>query len=117
MDKDFLKENNLKPLELSWWKQLLFKFCPKMIFKVMAKKMKIDNTAFDKLHDVFSKTEKIDIFSNMDNERGFILVLNRQTALYFYQNGNHFKYDGFEIGEYDKGDVTIFDHLKKNKDN
>ncbi len=112
MDKEFLKENNIKALAMPWWKKILFKFYPKMALRLMARKMKINNVIFDKLHDVFDKTDRVDIFPTSGNERGFILVLDRQTALYFYQDGGHFKYDGFEMGKYEKGDVTIFDDLK-----
>ena len=41
-----------------------------------------------------------------------MIVIDRSTALYFYQDSDHFKYDGFEIGEYEKGDVTIFDNFR-----
>jgi hypothetical protein len=27
-------------------------------------------------------------------------------------DGDHFVYDGFEVGKYDKGDITIFDDIK-----
>lgn len=110
MDKEFLKENNLEVLKLSLWKRVLFKIWPQAIFKITTKETKI-NIDFYKLHKIFSKSEKIDIFLTGSNKRGFILVLNQQVSLFFYQDGDSFKYDGFEIGEYNKGDVTIFDSL------
>ena len=48
-----------------------------------------------------------------DAIRGFILVMDRKTALFFYQQGDHFSYDGFEMGQYNKGEVTVVDTLKK----
>ena len=42
-----------------------------------------------------------------------MLVIDQKDALYFYQDGDHFSYDGCEIGEYEKGEVTIFDNLEK----
>ncbi len=79
-----------------------------------AKKMRIENMVFDKLHEVFSQSKTIDLFplNSVEYGRGFMLVLDRETALYFYQDSEHFKYDGFEMGHYEVGDVTIFDNLK-----
>ena len=77
--------------------------------KQMAKKMDIENPLFDKFHGVFSQTNRIDIFPSGSGSRGFMIVIDKKTALYFYQDGDHFIYDGFEMGEYEKGDVTIFD--------
>ena len=44
--------------------------------------------------------------------RGFYLVLDNSFSIWFNQDGDHFVYDGWEMGEYSKGDVTIFDKLK-----
>lgn len=110
MDKEFLKENGLEVLKLSLWQKILFKLWPQCIFQLTTKETKI-NIDFYKLHKIFSKSEKIDFFVSDNNERGFILVLNHQVSLFFYQDGDSFRYDGFEVGEYDKGDVTIFDSL------
>lgn len=106
-----------KPSKITWLDKFLLKFWPSLEMKRMAKTMKIDNIIFDKLHEVFANTKRIDLFPlNPEMGRGFMLVLNKQTALYFYQDGNHFIYDGFEMGEYNEGEVTIFDHLyRKNK--
>ncbi len=101
--------------QITWLDKMLLKFWPKRTMHRLAKKMKVGNIVFDKLHDVFSKTETIDIFPAAGNQRGFIMVFDHETAIFFYQDGDHFAYDGFEMGEYVKGDVTIFDNLK-NKD-
>ncbi len=98
--------------EITWLDKALLKIWPDLEMRRLAKRMKIGNVVFDKLHDIFHKTETIDIFPFAGNSRGFILVLDRQTAFFFYQNGDHFEYDGFEMGEYVKGDVTIFDELR-----
>lgn len=91
----------------------LLKFAPFLAMKIMQRKMGVKNDFFDKAHDLFSRAETIDIVPTAGSSRGFILILDRSTALYFYQDGDHFKYDGFEMGDYDKGDITIFDNLKK----
>jgi hypothetical protein len=92
--------------------KLLLFLSPKLGFKRLAKKMGIKNIVFDKAHELFANIEHIDIIPTHSENRGFIMILDGQTALYFYQDGDHFSYDGYEMGEYDKGDVTIFDHLK-----
>ena len=61
---------------------------------------------------LFRKAERIDLIPSASGERGFILILNKTIAFYFYQEHDHFRYDGFETGEYDRGEVTIFDHFR-----
>lgn len=102
--------NGFKPDLLT---RLLFRFSRAMGFKRLNKKLGIENDKFDKADELFRRTESIDIFPlSSASGRGFMLVLDRKTALYFYQDGDHFKYDGFEMGEYEKGDITIFDNIK-----
>jgi hypothetical protein len=108
-----MEEENDNHNQITWLDKLLLKFWPKLEMRRLAKQMKIDKVVFDKLHEVFSGIKTIDLFPVCGNERGFILVLDRQTALFFYQDGDHFKYDGFEMGKYVKGEVTIFDDLAK----
>ncbi len=96
------------------YKKLLLKFWPKMAMKILAQEIGIENIIFDKLHEVFAKSQRVDIFPAFSNSRGFILVIDNQTALFFYQDGDKFVYDGFEMGEYEKGDVTVFDSLRGN---
>lgn len=87
----------------------LLRLWPNKAMKMLAKKQGIKEPVFDKLHQIFYKAKRIDLFPTASNSRGFILVIDQQTALYFYQDGDHFSYDGFEMGKYDKGDVTILD--------
>ena len=98
-------------IKISWHRKLLLKLWPWAAFKLFAKEMGISNPVFDKAHDVFGNTKRIDLYPTASAERGFILVLDLKTALYFYQDGDHFKYDGFEMGQYDKGDITILDKI------
>ena len=97
--------------KISWYRKLLLRVWPKAAFKLFAKDLGINNPVFSKAHDVFSGAGRIDLYPTASAERGFIVVLDLKTALYFYQDGDHFKYDGFEMGEYDKGDVTILDNI------
>lgn len=92
--------------------KLLFLLPSKWAIKILAKKMGVKNVIFDKLHDLFSKAKRIDFFPCQSDSRGFIIILDRETALFFNQDGDHFVYDGYEMGEYEKGDVGIFDNLK-----
>jgi hypothetical protein len=41
------------------------------------------------------------------------MVLDQTTALFFYQEDDYFKYDGFEIGEYQVGEVSVFDDVQQ----
>ena len=66
----------------------------------------------EKANNLFSGVGRVDIFPSMSAQRGFQIILNKSTALYFHQDGDHFVFDGSETGEYDGGDVTIFDKLK-----
>ncbi len=101
-----MKEEKLNPFV-----KFFLKFWPRLGMLYLSKKIGIKKPIFGKAHELFSKSERIDIFPAA-TPRGFIIVLDRETALYFYQDGDHFVYDGFEMGEYEKGDVTIFDSLK-----
>ncbi len=100
----------MNKMTVNWFDKFLLKHWPNIAMRHLANKMDIQNVVFDKLHEAFDGSDRIDIFPT-HGTRGFILILDRETALYFYQEGDHFKYDGFEMGPYEKGDVTIFDHL------
>lgn len=100
--------------QINLFTRLLLKFCPNLAMKMMARKMGIENPIFEPIHEVFSKIKRIELLPLQSGSRGFMLILDNKTALYFYQDGDHFVYDGFEMGEYEKGDVTIFDNLNNN---
>jgi len=101
----------MEEVKISRLIKLLLKFWPSLAVKLLARKQGIKNSPFERLHDIFSKAERIDIFPYKSGGRGFIVVLDQKTALYFNQDGDRFVYDGFEVGKYEKGDVTIFDYL------
>lgn len=65
-----------------------------------------------KAHALFEKVERVDIVPARGSMRGFQVILDGLLSLYFSQEGDHFVYDGFEMGPYDEGDVTIFDKLR-----
>lgn len=105
-------EYNPSALKFPWWTRMLMRFSPNLGIKTLHKHLGIDSDVYEKAHNVFSNIQRIDIFPLCGNHRGFILTLDEKTALFFYQNGDHFKYDGWETGNYAKGDVTIFDQIK-----
>ena len=105
-------EYNPKEFKPGLLVRLMLRFIPVVGFKMLNKKLGVKNGAFEKAHDVFSRVDRVDLFPSGSGSRGFILILDKKTALYFYQNSDHFVYDGFELGEYDGGDVTLFDGLK-----
>ncbi len=83
-----------------------------MAFNIFAKNLGANDKLLNRLHEAFAEVNRVDMVPLRAN-RGFMLILEGKISLWFYQDGDHFKYDGFEIGEYDKADVTIFDNLPK----
>ena len=64
------------------------------------------------LHEFFLKSNRIDIITSKGGTRGFKLLIDQKTALFFYQEEDKFVYDGWEVGKYEeKGKVTIFDNF------
>jgi len=92
--------------------RFLFRHWPNLALRLFAKEIGIQNIAFDKAHELFNRVNRIDFFPSR-GDRGFILVIDRKTALFFYQDGDHFEYDGFEMGPYARGDVTILDGIRE----
>ncbi|NTW13914.1 MAG: hypothetical protein HGA31_02690 [Candidatus Moranbacteria bacterium] len=68
----------------------------------------------EKIHAVLDKSRRIDIEPLSGSGRGFRLIVDRRTAYIFHQEGDGFDYDGYEVGDFEKGDVTIFDDLNEN---
>lgn len=83
----------------------------------LAKKIGIANPLFSEAHNLFSRVRRVDLLPLSSGYRGFMIVLDKKTALYFHQDYDHFVYDGFEMGKYEKGDVTIFDDIGREKQN
>lgn len=101
----------LKESGVDFWTRVLLLVAPMRGLKRLSRDMGIDTLVADKAHALFEGAQTIDVVPSRSNDRGFQLIIDRQTALYFYQDGDHLTYDGFEMGEYDKGDVTIFDTI------
>ena len=100
---------------LPWYTRLFFRLFPRMTIKHLGRQM-AGGIDFSALQGTLVKTKRVDLVPlNGDNSRGFQIILDSKVALYFYQDGDHFSYDGYEVGEYEKGDITILDHLKKHE--
>ncbi len=102
----------MSEVKITWFTKLMFKFWPSLAMARFAKKIGITNPLFDEAQNLFSQVRRIDILPLKLGYRGFMIILDKKTALYFCQDGDHFVYDGFEMGKYERGDVTIFDDKK-----
>lgn len=100
---------NLREGGVSLWTRILLKISPLRGVRRLSRELGVDSDFADEAHELFSKAERIDITPSKSGLRGFQLIIDGSTVLYFYQDGDHFMYDGFEVGKYEKGDVTIFD--------
>lgn len=98
---------------MNWSTKLLMRFAPQMFLRHTATKQGIDGRNIDYARKLFT-SKRIDIYPLPSRYgRGFIISLDRKLSLHFYQDGDHFYYDGCEMGKYKKGEVTIFDNIKE----
>lgn len=96
----------------SWFVRFLMRFAPKIFLRYAAGKQGLDDRKVKYAMKLFDGVERIDITPLPSRSgRGFIVCLDSKLSLFFYQDGDHFYFDGLEMGEYDKGDVTVFDKL------
>jgi hypothetical protein len=102
-----------KKIKISWYHRLAMKFSPKLFLKWSAREMGLDEKKIDLAYKLFDDSS-VHIEPLSGGARGFIVTLDNKLNLWFYQDGDHFKFDGIEMGEYGSGDVTVFDNLKKN---
>lgn len=105
----------MNEIKIGWFTKLMFKFWPELAMTSLAKKMGIRNPLFGEIQGLFSQVRRVDLLPLRSGYRGFKVVLDRKTALYFCQDGDHFVFDGFEMGQYEKGNVTLFDDLGRGK--
>lgn len=100
---------NLRGSGVSLWTRLLLRFWPLAGIKSLSRELGMNPDVADTAHRLFQDSKRIDIVPFQSGSRGFQIIIDSSTSLYFYQDGDHFVYDGFENGEYKKGDVAIFD--------
>lgn len=108
-----LKLGDMDQLDFPWHKKFLLKFFPRWFMKLTAKELKLDDSMIENAQKLFGgKKVYIQPLAGVGG-RGFIIFVDSKMSFWFFQDGGHFKYDGFEMGEYDDGEVTIFDNLIK----
>ncbi len=101
---------------LPWYLRILVRIAPKLAIRLIARQAgRFQGASYDRLHDAFARTATIDIVPSASGQRGFTLILDQSTAFYFYQEGDHFSYDGYELGPYAPGDVTVFDRRRQSE--
>lgn len=111
--EEFGDDTQINPLMLPWHQRLLMRFFPKLFLKMHMAKQDIDTDKLDLAYKLFGDARRIDIQPlSGTGGRGFIICLDSKFTLWFYQDGDHFTFDGIEMGEYDNGDVTVFDGLR-----
>jgi len=95
---------------INFFSKLLMRYFPKILMRLAAKEQGVDYRDTGRAMELFGRAERIDFQPlSGQNGRGLIITLDRKLTLWFFQKGDHFTFDGFEMGEYDKGDVTVFD--------
>jgi hypothetical protein len=107
IDGEFLRRTRV-----SWFTRLLLSIALPWGLGRLAKELHGPELERSKqAHALFAKAERIDIIPAQADLRGFRLVIDNILSLYFVQDGEHFVYDGFEMGLCEDGDVTVFDRL------
>ncbi len=96
-------------MKFNWLDKMFIKFFPKIFLKSAAEKQAINPRKLNWAEKLFADCQRIDIKPLRGTSRGFIIYLDSKLSLWFYQDGDHFTFDGYEIGEYEKGEVTVFD--------
>jgi len=100
-------------LKINWFTKLLMRFAPKIFLRYAANEQGVKSQKIDYAMKLFGESKRIDIHPLPSRSgRGFIITLDNRLSLFFYQDGDHFYYDGCEMGEYEKGDVTVFDNIQ-----
>jgi hypothetical protein len=105
IDADFLKR-----ARVSWITRMLLSVSLSWGMSRLVRELGMSGVeASRRAHSLFAKVDRVDVFPSRSGMRGFHVVLDGTLALFFCQDGDHFVYDGFEMGPYEAGDVTIFD--------
>jgi hypothetical protein len=105
IDGEFLRKT-----KVSWFTRVLLSIALPWGLGRLAKELHGPELERSKqAHALFARAERVDIIPSHSDSRGFQLVLDNILSLYFVQDGEHFVYDGFEMGPCDGGDVTVFD--------
>lgn len=90
---------------------LLERYAPWLLGPALEWSLRLSERDAERIHAVLDRSRRVDLEPTSGPGRGFRLIVDRRLALYFRQEGDGFDYDGYEVGEYDKGDVTILDGI------
>ena len=108
IDGDFLEN-----AKVSWFTRTLLSVSLAWGMSRLAKELCSPGIEMSKkAHGFFAKVERVHLVPSRSSMRGFQIVIDNMLSLFFCQDGDHFVYDGFEMGPYDDGDVTVLDRLK-----
>lgn len=110
LEKIKFDHKNLKEGGVSLRTRILLRLWPIKGMEFLAKELGMDSEIMEKADRLFYGADRVDIVPSTSGARGFQIVLDQRTALYFVQDGDRFVYDGCEEGEYEKGTVTVFDN-------
>lgn len=92
---------------------LFMRLFPNLWVKYKARKMGVNTNLIKLADDLFGRNgnKRLDFFP-LKSSRGFKIVIDNKFCLWFFQEGDHFVYDGWGAGKHSKGDISIFDKLK-----
>jgi hypothetical protein len=113
--KDFREIDGefLRKAKVGWFTRALLSVSLAWGVSRLAKQLRTPGMEMSKkAHAFFAKVERVHIIPSRSGMRGFQIVLDNMLSLFFCQDGDHFVYDGFEMGPYDDGDVAVLDELK-----
>lgn len=80
--------------------KLLQKY-PRAAFQYVAATLGLDQNLLDQAHEIFNSAKHIEIHPLADKEHpGMIIILDQKLSLWFYKYGTEYRYDGFELGDY-----------------
>ncbi len=110
-DPDEIDAEFLERAGASWLTRKLLAVSFGMGMRRLAKELSEPGLGMSKrANALFDQVRRVDVApSDSPGFRGFQMVIDGVLSLYFSQDGDHFVYDGFEVGYFEDGDVTVFD--------
>ena len=100
-------------VKLSRFSSVLSRYFPNWFTRRLVRKLGTSSENIDLADELF-RGKELDI-KPRNTGRGFMLIVDKHFSLWFRQDGDHFIYDGWEAGEYSRGDVTLFDAMRRSK--
>lgn len=110
--KDVYMFNTETQGDFRWFDKILIRIWPTAFVKFVAWRKGVPPSLIRHADSLFDGAT-VDIVPTKTNLRGFRIIVDKKLALYFNQNGKYFDYDGWEVGEYEDGDIRIFDHHRE----